>query len=189
MTTGPLLGEPLPIELANTAYAVRGRPREGLPSAEHLAAWLESVRSRLPLPLPSELVVTEADLASARELRASVRALAEAAVTGAAPPARALATLNERSRSAPRWRELRWDGRPVALTHAAAPPVAAALSAVAEAAVDLFAGPGLAALRACQGPGCVLFFVKDHPRREWCSAGCGSRARAARHYERAREGR
>ncbi|MFI6847287.1 CGNR zinc finger domain-containing protein [Kitasatospora sp. NPDC050467] len=34
------------------------------------------------------------------------------------------------------------------------------------------------------GPGCVLYFVKKHPRREWCSAGCGTRARAARHYER-----
>ncbi|WP_433236869.1 CGNR zinc finger domain-containing protein [Streptosporangium sp. CA-135522] len=37
-------------------------------------------------------------------------------------------------------------------------------------------------LRACHAPGCVLFFVKDHHRREWCSAACGNRARAARHY-------
>jgi predicted RNA-binding Zn ribbon-like protein len=41
-------------------------------------------------------------------------------------------------------------------------------------------------LRACQGPGCVLFFIRDR-RREWCSHGCGNRARAARHYARARQ--
>jgi hypothetical protein len=42
-------------------------------------------------------------------------------------------------------------------------------------------------LRACQAPGCVLYFVKDHPRREWCSTACGNRARAARHYRRHRD--
>ncbi|MFD2356647.1 CGNR zinc finger domain-containing protein [Nonomuraea ferruginea] len=28
----------------------------------------------------------------------------------------------------------------------------------------------------------MLYFLRDTPRREWCSAGCGNRARAARHY-------
>ena len=41
-------------------------------------------------------------------------------------------------------------------------------------------------LRACLAPGCVLYFVKDHPRREWCGPACGNRARAARHYRRHR---
>src|SRR6266851_2221676 len=44
-------------------------------------------------------------------------------------------------------------------------------------------------LRACHAPGCVLYFVKSHPRREWCSVACGNRARAARHYDKIREGR
>jgi predicted RNA-binding Zn ribbon-like protein len=35
-------------------------------------------------------------------------------------------------------------------------------------------------------PNCVLFFIKDHPRREWCSPGCGNRARVAHHYDRHR---
>jgi len=29
--------------------------------------------------------------------------------------------------------------------------------------------------------------VKNHPRREWCSAACGNRVRAARHYRRHRK--
>ncbi|MFH9354859.1 CGNR zinc finger domain-containing protein [Kitasatospora sp. NPDC017646] len=41
-------------------------------------------------------------------------------------------------------------------------------------------GRGSAVLRACPGPGCVRFFVKDHPRRGWCGPGCGNRARAGR---------
>ncbi|MEV8411642.1 CGNR zinc finger domain-containing protein, partial [Streptomyces niveus] len=31
------------------------------------------------------------------------------------------------------------------------------------------------------------FFVRSHPRREWCSADCGNRARVARHYRRRRD--
>jgi predicted RNA-binding Zn ribbon-like protein len=36
-------------------------------------------------------------------------------------------------------------------------------------------------------PACVLFFVKNHPRRDYCSPVCGNRARVSRHYERHRE--
>ncbi|MFJ5547937.1 CGNR zinc finger domain-containing protein [Streptomyces sp. NPDC093225] len=39
-------------------------------------------------------------------------------------------------------------------------------------------------LRACLAPGCVFSYVKQHPRRAWCSAGRGDRARVARHYQR-----
>nr|WP_137969774.1 CGNR zinc finger domain-containing protein [Streptomyces antimycoticus] len=34
------------------------------------------------------------------------------------------------------------------------------------------------------GPNCLLFFVKHHARREWCSPACGNRVRVARHYRR-----
>ena len=60
------------------------------------------------------------------------------------------------------------------------------LAALAADAIDLLTGPHRADLRACGAPGCVLMFLKDHPRREWCSNACGNRARQARHYARAR---
>jgi predicted RNA-binding Zn ribbon-like protein len=63
-------------------------------------------------------------------------------------------------------------------------PALAAVAAIAEEAVALFAGPDRRLLRACHAPGCVLYFVRNHPRREWCSDGCGNRARVARHYQR-----
>ncbi|WP_225859155.1 CGNR zinc finger domain-containing protein [Streptomyces albicerus] len=186
VTTGPVMGEPLPIELANATYAIRGHPQDGLRTVEQLAFWLEQVRPRLPLP-PSDADLRDIgpqDLVMARELRDAIRTLAAAAVERTPPPAAALDSLNRCVRTALSWRELRWDDGTSAEPRNDARPITATLSGIAELAVDLFAGPALADLRACHAPGCVLFFIKDHPRRAWCSPGCGNRARAARHYRR-----
>lgn len=66
--------------------------------------------------------------------------------------------------------------------------VTTGLADIAQQAVALLADNGNQ-LRACHAPGCVFYFVKTHPRREWCSVTCGNRARAARHYDKIREGR
>ncbi|HVT68684.1 MAG TPA: CGNR zinc finger domain-containing protein, partial [Trebonia sp.] len=70
----------------------------------------------------------------------------------------------------------------------AASPVAAGLARVAVETQHLLAENG-GLLRACHAPGCVLYFLKTHPRREWCSVACGNRARAARHYQSVRSAR
>ncbi|MFI1485060.1 CGNR zinc finger domain-containing protein [Streptomyces sp. NPDC020747] len=46
------------------------------------------------------------------------------------------------------------------------------------------ASPDRQRLRACHAPRCVRYFLKDHPRQEWCKPSCGNRARVARHHER-----
>ena len=58
------------------------------------------------------------------------------------------------------------------------------LAAFAADAIDLLTGPLRDEIRACGAPGCVLLYVRDHPRRQWCSNACGNRARQARHYRR-----
>jgi predicted RNA-binding Zn ribbon-like protein len=68
-------------------------------------------------------------------------------------------------------------------------PIGAALAEIARSSIALLGGEGTMKACACYAPGCVLYFVKSHPRREWCSVTCGNRARAARHYERVREER
>jgi predicted RNA-binding Zn ribbon-like protein len=73
---------------------------------------------------------------------------------------------------------------PRAVAHTAHPLVALALARLAAEAVDLLARPST--LGVCEAPGCVLYFVRDRPRRQWCSAACGNRARVARHYRRHR---
>ena len=55
---------------------------------------------------------------------------------------------------------------------------------LARAAIEFLASPARERLRACPAPRCVRYFVKDHPRQEWCKPSCGNRARVARHYQR-----
>ncbi|MFF0307334.1 CGNR zinc finger domain-containing protein [Streptosporangium sp. NPDC004379] len=69
----------------------------------------------------------------------------------------------------------------------AADDSARARAALAAAAIGFLAGPHRERLRACPAPRCVLYFVKEHARQEWCSVACGNRARAARHYRQHRD--
>lgn len=180
------MGEHLPIEMANTLYAVRGEPRDGLSTTDHLGAWLRDNRAKLRTDLTDDdlLAVTSADLGISRRLRNAVHELLTAEVSGGRPPELAVAVVNRVARSVPRWPQLRWGELPSIESGTRGRPVPAALAEVADSAVDLFAGPHRSLIRVCRAPGCVLFFLKDHPRRTWCSAGCGNRARVARYHAR-----
>jgi predicted RNA-binding Zn ribbon-like protein len=182
----PILGEPLPLELANTRFAHRGHEHEGLREPADLAAWLRQVWERLPAGLPGHDLdrIGPEELTAARALRDALRTLFTAATDGAAPDADAAEVVNRAVRAAPWWRELTTDAGPAAVARTAAPPVSVALAAIADEAVGLLTGPDAAALRACAAPGCMLFYRKDHPRRAWCSPRCSNRVRAARHYAR-----
>lgn len=175
----PLVGEPVSIDLVNTVYAVRGRPTDGLTSPNLLRDWLRQRGFRVD-------DVMQRDLDAALLLRDAIRHIAEAVVQGGVPDADAVADLNRCASAFPRWYELVEEPTPHALERSGGRPVEAALSAVATDAVVLFGGPMCHRLRACRGPGCILFFIGDG-RREWCTAGCGNRARAARHYARSKQ--
>lgn len=172
----PLLGEPVAIEFANTTFAVRGRPAEGLETPEMLTQWLWDngfdVRE-----------ATRRDVDAARTLRAAIRDIAAAITGGHEWDADAVATVNAYAASPPRWHELAFDPEPHVVQRSSGNPVETALGVIADNAVEIFGGPLRDRLRACPGPGCVLYFLTDG-RREWCSKPCGNRARAARHYAR-----
>ena len=184
-TKAPLLGEPLALELANAAYAVRGRPVDGMRTLTELTAWLHDLRARLTTPLADGDLhtFTDEDLLRIRALRAAIRDVATAVVRSEPPPAEAVEEINRQVRLAPRWHELGWSDGPYSRECTTASPRFSVLAELASSAVEVFAGQQRAQLRACEAPGCVLFFVKDHARREWCSTACGNRVRAARHYE------
>jgi predicted RNA-binding Zn ribbon-like protein len=63
---------------------------------------------------------------------------------------------------------------------------------IARSAAELLTAPELARVRECAGHPCGWLFLdasRNHSRR-WCSmAGCGNRAKAKRHYERAKAAR
>ncbi len=128
-----------------------------------------------------DLTDASADL---RGLRDALRVLAahrtndprSVAVGHEARVPEAVATLNAASARAPGWPTL-VDERLVWASDTGGDERAIGELA-GEAVRFLAAGPDL---RACLAPRCVLYFVKDHPRRAWCSTGCGNRERAARH--------
>ncbi|MBL7501108.1 ABATE domain-containing protein [Frankia sp. CNm7] len=184
----PILGEPPAIELGNTIHAARGRPRDALLTVPDLVDWLRAMRPRLAAALTDDdlLDAGEDDLRMARALRDTIRALADAAANGRAPDPDVVTALNRLARRTSWWRELRVDPEPRVVVSSAERPVALVLTALADDAVGLFGGPAGAEVRACHGPGCILYFLHGAPRREYCSAGCGNRARAARHYARTR---
>ena len=86
----------------------------------------------------------------------------------------------------PRSPQLVWTGGHATTRQARVPsdPAAAVLSTFAEEAIVLFSSGEQSQLRVCEGPDCGLYFVKNHPRREWCSPTCGNRVR---HYRRHRK--
>lgn len=186
---GPLRHEPLAVELHNTLYAVAREPFDGLETVDGLKAWLVGIRDRLPA------AARDADpsrRAAFLDLRAAVRDALHAVVDGAPVPSDALEMLNAAAAAAPASVRAVGDkrGRPRAeLDYHGADSTEIALATLAADAIELITGPAAEQLRACEAPGCVLMFAKDHPRRTWCSAACGNRARQARHYEQTRHAR
>lgn len=183
----PLLGEPLAVELVNTRFAQRGVQVDGLATPRDLTAWLAAHRGQLQATLDLDAAAQRLD--EVRELRDTLREVFAAVAAGERPADAAIGTLNRLSRQAPTAMQLDWppNGQPtVTVQPASADSGAVALAELARAGIHLLAGPDRQRLRVCHAPGCVLFYVKDHPRREWCSTACGNRARAARHYYRHR---
>ena len=184
--------EPAPVRLMNTIWADARGVHDHLQSPADVAAWFDAVGiDRLGA------VATPADLTRARALRDAARRLAayvsgdsrEAAVSATESIHVALAAVNAAVLELPAPQlELR-DGHLQSTARARVSAVRAGIAQVAEGTVELLCGSTAGSLRACHAPGCVLYFVKTHPRREWCSVACGNRARAARHYEKVRSAR
>jgi predicted RNA-binding Zn ribbon-like protein len=182
--------EPLPVRLMSTIWADADGPHDDLRTTADLNDWLDAVGVDR-----AGAHATEGELATARALRDAVRLLA-AHVTGDNRPGAAAATavvaaaldqLNVTAAELPAPRLALSDGRLELALPGGSSPVTTGLAQVAGQAVALLGGEDAGRLRACYAPGCVLYFVKTHPRREWCSVACGNRVRAARHYQRARD--
>jgi predicted RNA-binding Zn ribbon-like protein len=182
MYAGPLRDEPIAIELHNTIYAREGARRDGLAQP----GWLEAIGDRLPAGGRGRKP-TRAELAALRE---TVRAALHAALDGTPHDPDVLAALNAAAARAPQSPAAVWhrDADPTpAVDHHGATRADIVLAAFAADAIALITGADRTRLGGCHAPGCVLMFVKSHPRREWCSNACGNRARQARHYARSKQ--
>ncbi|MHC0431787.1 CGNR zinc finger domain-containing protein [Streptomyces sp. O3] len=189
----------LVIDLAVTVrHDGQGGVADDLAEPAGLTAWVRERRA--VLPGGAGFTADGADLTAVRELRDAVRALFARAVRPGQPsPAdagrllpddQALARINAGAALAPAVPVLSWPaGAGPAVRHepsGAAPARDRLTAAIARAAIAFLTGPDRGRLRACHGPRCVRYFLKEHPRQEWCKPSCGNRARVARHHERQR---
>ncbi|GAA2425851.1 CGNR zinc finger domain-containing protein [Streptomyces coeruleofuscus] len=186
----------LALDLALTVrHDGNGGVADDLTEPAGLTAWVRT-HSEV-LPDAGRFTADAAQLAAVRDLRAAVRALFARAVrpgepspadaTRLLPVPEAVRRLNEAAARTPTVPVLDWpegagpDVRPQ--------PVRAGddlTAALAHAVIAFLASPDRDRLRACHAPRCVRYFLKDHPRQEWCKPSCGNRARVARHHQRHR---
>ncbi|MEU1670177.1 ABATE domain-containing protein [Streptomyces sparsogenes] len=178
-----------------------GGVADDLATPDGLTAWVRELAEPLRDVLDAQdFTADEAALDAVRALRAAVRALFARAVRPGPPSSAdahrllpedlAVERLNAaaaRALGAPR---LEWPEGGAPLVRTARPPGSTdtdrLVAALARDAIAFLAGPNRERLRACPAPRCVRYFVKDHPRQEWCKPSCGNRARVARHHRRHR---
>ncbi|TFC17928.1 hypothetical protein E3O19_05405 [Cryobacterium algoritolerans] len=189
--TWVLAEEPTPVRLMATIWADTEGLHDDFAAPSDVDSWLDAVGVDL-----EGVTATQEEFQSALDLRDAVRRLAahvtddqrsEAASTVAhVDDAARIVNATASERTIPLLRLN--DGRLELAADSVASPVGAGLAEVAYEAQHLLGANG-SQLRACYAPGCVLYFLKTHPRREWCSVACGNRARAARHYQSIRSAR
>ncbi|MEI5525445.1 CGNR zinc finger domain-containing protein [Streptomyces brasiliscabiei] len=186
----------LALDLALTVrHDGSGGVADDLADAMGLATWIRAHADTLPAATGHTL--DETALTAVRELRAAVRALFARAVspgepspadaTRLLPAPEALARLNAAAARTPTVPVLTWHpGAEPVLHHRPATGEDPLTATLARAALAFLASPERQRLRACHAPRCVRYFLKEHPRQEWCRPSCGNRARVARHHERHR---
>jgi len=189
----PVTGEHVALDLVNTTFVHGGRHGhrvDVLASPGQLAAWLAEHAGELGADVVDAIAAEGAAsrlLGPFRELRADLRAVFAAAVTGAPLPPGAVGSINAAARDGASWLELSAGPPPqVARRWPTRDQGAIAMARVAAAALELLGDAARTPVRACPAPGCILFFVAGPQRRTWCSAGCGNRVRVARHDGRRR---
>lgn len=172
----PLIGEPLSLDLLNTVWIDAAGRHDLLSELSGLRVWLASNG------LAEHVPVTEATrkaLLQARDvLSAHLHAPKERTAT------EALNALLARGVQIHRLTDHGPEVRPQLQE-----PAELAAWTAAEDYLQLLARAP-ARIRRCAHPDCVLHFYDTSPRgdRRWCSmAGCGNRAKAARHHARTRQ--
>lgn len=176
----PVGGEPLGVDLADTLVTTTDPATDLLVDEERNAAWWSLQAGRLPdgAAVPS--------LHATVHLRAALRAVLDAAQSGAPLPTRAVEALNNAAAAAPSSLVLasgpdptvstRWHGRR---------PGDRALAAAATSVIALLGGRDADRLRRCANPACSMLFVAGDARRQFCTQNiCANRVRVARHYRR-----
>lgn len=191
------IGNHRALDFVNTEVAIDGARRDLLGGFPELVEWLaragavDAASARASLARWRGKRGGEEVLAEARELRAALRRLADAAAEGRAPPRTTVERVNAllgRGASVTRVAAVESGGF-VARRGLRLEQPADLLVPIAEAAADLICEVDLGRVRRCAHPACVLYFLDGtkNGTRRWCDMRtCGNRANAAAYYRRRR---
>lgn len=196
-TPAPRLDEPAPLALANTLWIDRHGIHDMFADDADTHTWVRAIGDHLELT--PELVgagLSASAVTHLIDLRNAVRRLAadrtqDPRNLGQSPvldTAEAISIVNAASATSWVWPELRLAGKTLARRDAWTGDSfgEALITVIARQTVDLVISPQWQQLRPCTAPSCAYYFIKEHFRREWCSALCGNRARVARYSQRHR---
>ena len=195
-----LLGGRLAIDFVNTAPVAPGA-LDALTNWSDLVAFLAATGT-ISLNRESTLrdLVQDAELETsalrryALQLRAAIREILEARVSGFALDADCIATINGILECTEGYERLEpviyadegeqdWKMAPVSRVHG----MEWLIAAIARSAAELVAEGPAAPVRICANPKCGLFFYDESRTgdRKWCSmATCGNRTKVATHFRR-----
>ncbi len=177
----PLIGEPLTVELANTAYLRPGSPIDFLSTSEGISRWFHIAAPDCPSPIPRHLSVDRCD--SVRIIRDATRDVLHAATQRDPIPNGALTKLNRFLESSPCRVLIGYsDGQPTIQTLPTRRGFDGALAYLAIECATFIASPQLSSVRRCDGPDCPMFFAQHHHKRRFCHEDCAHRARQNRYY-------
>jgi predicted RNA-binding Zn ribbon-like protein len=198
-SVGQAASEDLAIRFVNTmAWRLRTPTEERLQSSWGLLDWLQAngiadakqIRGISRIWKEKPAVVSDV-YQFAISLREAIYELLVAHIRGSTPPEWELAVLNDAlSTPAPLLRSASSGKRYVWQSRSTDGDIRDLLMPIALSAVELTTGLRATKVRQCQDDrGCGWLFVDESraQNRRWCSMGdCGNRAKARRHYARAR---
>lgn len=182
------VGGSLALDFVNTVGDRLGRPRDTLRSLEDVGTWAS--QARLLRRVRGLEASRPRDLGRVIAARERLYGLLLASVKGRSAPSDGLAWLNDAVGACERRRRLVSSAG--GLVWSWAPGLTLAdlvVCAAVRDAVDLLTRRDQIVLSECADEHCGWLFLDDSPggRRKWCSmADCGNRAKARRHYRRAR---
>lgn len=179
----PILGEPAPVELANSLYGEGDDQVDFLATSELARRWFaEAELGTWPRHADAE---SQARLI---ELRNAVVDLVTASLEERDPRRASVAVVNRCAAEAPTVGRLVWSrgDAPSAEVLFRGGRTAQLLGQLAVGTIELLTGPRAERLRRCVGPGCRLLFVQHHRRRRFCHEECSHRARQMRYYRKSR---
>ena len=181
----------------NTRYwRGQAKPTETLHGIDDVIAFART-QAAVPEPLlarhakawAADTFRARADFDRAIALREALNRLFAARAQGSQPLGSDLSLLETSLAAAPRRTRLRPAPGGVVWEVAGEPELSLLLAPVLWSAADLLAGPIGAQVRRCANEDCLYLFI-DTSRagnRRWCSmSSCGNRAKARRHYHRAK---